>query len=123
MMIDILASNYGNLQDGRLKPLVAMTSKRLPQFPDLPTIVEEGYPSLVTDMWFGLAAPKGTPTEVIHKLQADISEALNEPVFKKKYADMGMNMVGSTPQDMQKIVDQAADRWKRVIEESNISIE
>jgi tripartite-type tricarboxylate transporter receptor subunit TctC len=70
-----------------------------------------------------LAAPKGTPTEVIHKLQADISEALNEPVFKKKYADMGMNMVGSTPQDMQKIVDQAADRWKRVIEESNISIE
>lgn len=123
MMIDILASNYGNLQDGRLKPLVAMTSKRLPQYPDLPTIVEEGYPSLVTDMWFGLAAPKGTPAEVIHKLQVDISEALNEPVFKKKYADMGMNMVGSTPQDMQKIVDQAADRWKRVIEESNISIE
>ncbi|MBB5216142.1 Bug family tripartite tricarboxylate transporter substrate binding protein [Parapusillimonas granuli] len=123
LMIDILASNYGNLQDGRLKPLVAMTSQRLPQYPNLPTVVEEGYPDLVTDMWFGLAVPKGTPQEVIQKLQTDISAALNEPAFKKKYADMGMNMVGSTPEEMQKVVDTAAARWKKVIEESKISIE
>lgn len=123
MMIDILASNVGNLQDGRLKPLVALTAERLPQYPNMPTVVEEGYPGLVTDMWFGLAAPNGTPKEVIDKLQKDISEALNEPTFKKKYAEMGMNMVGSTPEDMQAIVDAAATRWKQVIDEANISIE
>ncbi len=123
IMIDILASNYGNLQDGRLKPLVAMSSERLSQYPDLPTVVEEGYPDLVTDMWFGLAVPKGTPKDVIQKLQADISEALNEPAFKEKYAKLGMNMVGSTPEDMQTVVDKAAARWKQVIEEGNISIE
>jgi tripartite-type tricarboxylate transporter receptor subunit TctC len=123
MMIDIMASNMGNLQDGRLKPLASMTRERLPQFPDLPTIGEAGYPDLVTDLWFGLAAPTGTPAAVIDKLQRDISEVVRSPQMRDKYAALGMNMVGSTPAQMQELASKDGERWHRVIDTAGIRVD
>ncbi|BCN38807.1 hypothetical protein ALDI51_21260 [Alicycliphilus denitrificans] len=122
MMIDILASNTGNLQGKLLKPLASLTQQRLPQLPDVPTATEAGYP-MVTGIWFGMAAPRGTPAEVIDKIQKDISAIINEPAFKKKYEDQGMYMIGNTPAEMQKIVSTEAERWKKVIQDARISIE
>jgi len=122
MMIDIVASNAGNLQSNILKPLVSFTDKRLPQLPNVPTAAEAGYP-MVTGIWFGVAAPKGTPADVIDKIQKDISAIINEPAFKKKYGDQGMYMIGNTPAEMQKVVDTEAGRWKKVIQDAKISLE
>ena len=78
---------------------------------------------MVTGIWFGMAAPRGTPAEVIDKIQKDISAIINEPAFKKKYEDQGMYMIGNTPAEMQKIVSTEAERWKKVIQDARISIE
>lgn len=123
MMIDIMASNIGNLQEGRLRPLAAMTRERLPQFPALPTIGEAGYPDLATDLWFGLAVPAGTDAAIIAKLQRDIAEVVQAPQMREKYAAMGMNMVGSTPAQMRELVLKDGDRWRQVIQTAGIRIE
>ena len=123
MMIDIMASNMGNLQEGRLKPLAAMTRERLPQFPDLPTIGESGYPDLVTDLWFGLAVPSGTDPAVIDKLQRDIAKVVRSPKMREKYAALGMNMVGSTPAEMQALVSKDGERWRQLIQELDIRVD
>lgn len=123
MMIDIMASNMGNLQDGRLKPLAAMTKKRLTQFPNLPTIGEAGYPGIETDLWFGIAVPTGTDPAIIAKLQRDIAEVVLSPKMRDKYAALGMNMVGSTPEEMRARVKRDGDRWSKVITKANITIE
>ena len=123
IMIDIMASNMANLKEGRLKPLAAMTRERLPQFPDLPTIGESGYPDLVTDLWFGLVVPTGTDPAIVNKLQRDISSVIRSPQMREKYGALGMNMVGSTPQEMQALVSKDGERWRKLIQALDIRID
>jgi len=70
-----------------VKILFALTTKRIPQFPDMPTFVEKGYPNVVTDKFRGLVAPKGTPPEVIKILEDACKKALDDPDYKKLYTN------------------------------------
>jgi putative tricarboxylic transport membrane protein len=70
-----------------VKILFGLTSKRIPQFPDMPTFVELGFPNVVTDKFRGLAAPKGTPPEVIKILEEACKKVLDDPDYKKLYTN------------------------------------
>lgn len=123
LMIDILASNYGNLQGGKLKPLAVMTSERIPQLPGIPTIAEAGYPALAADMWFGLALPAKTPPAVVALLNKEITAIIDSPAMRSKYGALGMNMRGSTPTEMGELVKRDGERWSGVIRSANVKVE
>lgn len=123
MMIDILASNQGNLQSGKLKPLAVMTTQRVPQLPDVPTIAEAGYPALAADMWFGLALPATTPPEVVAALNKEITAIISSPEMRNKYGALGMVMKGSTPAEMGDLVKRDGDKWSAVIRKANVKVD
>jgi tripartite-type tricarboxylate transporter receptor subunit TctC len=71
-----LSTAVGQIKDGRLLALAVSTAKRSPQFPDVPTIAEAGFPKAEFNFWVGMLAPAGTPREVLGKLNAEIQKAL-----------------------------------------------
>ncbi len=89
------------LRAGKIKALAVAGKRRSPQFPDVPTTAEQGYPDLIASIWYGLFAPAGTPPEVINRIGADVRAVLLQPVFAEQQAKAkGLDVVNSTPQEL-----------------------
>jgi tripartite-type tricarboxylate transporter receptor subunit TctC len=88
------------LKANRIKALATAGKKRSPQFPDVPTTAEQGYPYLRASVWYGLFAPAGTPPEIVKKIHADVTAILKKPAFAQKHgASKGLQVVASTPKE------------------------
>jgi tripartite-type tricarboxylate transporter receptor subunit TctC len=88
------------LKANRIKALATAGSKRSPQFPDVPTTAEQGYPYLRSSVWYGLFAPAGTQPEIVKKINADVTEILRNPAFAEKHGtSKGLRVVASSPQE------------------------
>jgi tripartite-type tricarboxylate transporter receptor subunit TctC len=81
-----VATSAPQMKAGTLRPLVATTEKRLPDYPDVPTMAEAGYPGVGTTLWAGLFAPSGTPQPVLETLQKAVAEAMRSPLVLDAYA-------------------------------------
>lgn len=123
MMIDIIGSNYGTVKGGKLKVLAAMSEKRLPLLPEVPSVAELGLPGLAGDIWFAISAPAKTPPEIVAQLQRDIAAIARSPGMLEKFAPLGVEMVGSTPAEMDAIIQRDGARWSRVIREADVRVE
>lgn len=89
------------LKSGKLKALAIAAKERSPLFPEVPTTTEAGYPQVQASIWFGLAAPAGTPREIVDKLCSDARDALSDPAFTGRFITRpGWKRVASTPADM-----------------------
>ena len=112
------------LKGGSVRPIAALTRERMPEFPDLPTGVESGFPELgVAGNWWGLAAPKGTDPRIVERLSSEIRTALADPAVKKRFADVGMVTVGSTPAEFGQFIRSESARWKGIVERVGIQPE
>lgn len=88
------------LKAKRVKPLAIAGKKRSPQFPDVPTTAEQGYPYLLASVWYGLLAPAGTPVDIVNKINADVTAILKTPVFTERQGTArGLSIVASTPKE------------------------
>lgn len=98
------------LRSKRIKPLAIAGKKRSPQFPDVPTTAEQGYPYLLAAVWYGVFAPANTPANVVSKLNADITAILKNPSFiEKQGTARGLTIVGNSSQEFAaRIRDDAA---------------
>ncbi|MDM0089222.1 MULTISPECIES: tripartite tricarboxylate transporter substrate binding protein [unclassified Variovorax] len=123
MMIDIIGSNYGTVKGGKLKVLAAMSDKRLPLLPEVPSVAELGLPGLAGDIWFAISAPAKTPPEIVAQLQRDIAAIARSPAMLEKFAPLGVEMVGGTPAEMDAIIQRDGARWSRVIREADVRVE
>ena len=123
MMIDIIGSNYGTVKGGKLTVLAAMADKRLPLLPEVPSVAELGFPELAGDIWFAISAPARTPPAIINQSQREIAAIARSPGMREKFAPLGVEMIGSTPAEMDTIVKRDSTRWSRVIRDANIKIE
>jgi tripartite-type tricarboxylate transporter receptor subunit TctC len=123
MMIDIIGSNYGTVKGGKLKVLAAMSEKRLPLLPEVPSVAELGLPGLAGDIWFAISAPAKTPPEIVAQLQRDIAAIARSPAMLEKFAPLGVEMVGGTPAEMDAIIQRDGARWSRVIREADVRVE
>ena len=123
MMIDIIGSNYGIVKSGKLKVLAAMSDKRLPLLPEVPSVAELGLPGLAGDIWFAISAPGKTPPEIVAQLQRDISAIARSPAMLEKFAPLGVEMVGGTPAEMDAVIQRDGARWSRVIRDAAVKVE
>lgn len=122
-MFATMPSVMGHIRAGTLKPLAVTTTKRSVVMPDLPTVAESGLPDFALGAWFGYFAPKGTPKDVIDKINADINAVLEVPAIKQRLTNEGAAPVGGTPEDFAKYVASETQKWNAIVTELNIVLD
>jgi tripartite-type tricarboxylate transporter receptor subunit TctC len=103
------------IQAGKLRALAVTTEKRIPQLPDVPTMIESGFPNFVTVAWTGLLAPVHTPEPIITKLNATINQGLKTPEFTGALAKVSVDPLGGTPQDLTNTMKTELGRWSPIV--------
>ena len=122
--------SFGNMavvlplvREGRLRALAVSSLKRSFAVPELPTVAESGFPGFEATSWFGILAPAGTPTTIIRKLHVETVKALALPDVRTKFAELGMETVGNSPDEFAVIIKSEIPKWARVIKESGIKLD
>jgi tripartite-type tricarboxylate transporter receptor subunit TctC len=111
---------------GSLKAFAVTSKTRLAAAPDIPTVAEMGLPALMSSTWFGFFAPKGTPMDVVGRLNAATVEALADPAVQSRFAALGLEIFPreqQTPEALDALVRTDARKWWPIIRESGIRVE
>jgi len=122
-MFDNLPSALPQARAGRVKVLAQTCAARSPSAPDLPTMVEAGFPDFVVDGWYGMFAPARTPKPIVDKLSSDINKALKDPDSLEKWKTLGFDPIGSTPAEFAKRQKDDLAYWKQMIEYTGVKVE
>lgn len=113
----------GHIKAGKLKALAVTSEKRAALLPDVPTMVELGYPDVVVTSWQALGAPKGLPADVRKTIHDAMMAALKDPETAKKLTDPGFDVTATSPEDFAKFLKSELDKWKTVIEVGKITLD
>lgn len=113
--VDALTQNVGQIRAGALHALAITTPERSAAAPDIPTFAELGYPGVVAVNWVGLAAPAGTPVDVIDRLSAAVKVALQDQAIKDQFEIWGMFQIGSSPAEAEAFVAEEVAKWRDVV--------
>jgi tripartite-type tricarboxylate transporter receptor subunit TctC len=110
-----------HVKGGKLRAVATTGEKRSGTMPDVPTLIEQGYPGFSAYAWWGIFAPAGTPKPILDKFHASLVKALNLPDLNKQLTDqLGMDLVISSPEALQKWTLDEIARWGRVVKDSGI---
>ena len=112
-----------HIRAGKLKAIATGSPERLPQFPDVPTLSESGLKGVDVDMWYGFFAPKGTPTDVVTRLNQEIVGILDSPEARTAFEAQGLIPATSTPAALGEIVVRDRTRWADVVAKRGIQPE
>ena len=108
---------------GRLRALAYAAPKRFALLPDVPTFDESGLKGFEASSWFGLVAPAKTPRAVVDRLAQEAGRALREPDVQKRFADLGANLVGNTPEQFGAFVRAEITKWHAVVKAADIRLQ
>lgn len=108
------------VRGGKLRAFAVSSRKRSIAAPDLPTMAEMGYPGFEAVPWFGLLAPTGTSQEIIDTVHRDTVKVLAMPDVRKKFADNGLDVIGSTPAEFAEVIHTEIPYWAKIIKEAGI---
>jgi tripartite-type tricarboxylate transporter receptor subunit TctC len=110
-----------HVRGGRMRAIAVAGDKRSPALPEVPTLVEQGYPGLTAHAWWGIFAPAGTPKPVIDRLHAELVKVYNLPDVRKTLGEtLGMDLVVSTPDQLQQWLSAEMQRWGKIVRDNNI---
>jgi tripartite-type tricarboxylate transporter receptor subunit TctC len=112
-----------HIRAGKLKAIAAGSPKRLPQLPEVPTLIEAGLVGADVDMWYGLFAPKGTPAEIVDRLNKEVAAILGSAEAKSVFEAQGLAPTSSTPAALGEIVVKDRQRWADVVKSRGIQPE
>ena len=122
VMFDVLPGSLAHIRAGRVHALAVTTSTRAESLPDVPTIAET-VPGYEASTWFGVAAPKGTPVEIIAKLNQAINAGLADPAIKARLAEVGSAPMPTTPAAFGAMVAAETEKWGKVVKLSGAKAE
>ncbi|MBB5694190.1 Bug family tripartite tricarboxylate transporter substrate binding protein [Muricoccus pecuniae] len=105
---------------GQVRAIAVTGKERVPAFPDVATVGEQGLNDLIITSWIGISAPKGTPAEVVQRVNAALNQALSDPAVRERISGQGDEPGGSTPEAFDTLVRGDHARWGRVVKEKNI---
>jgi len=111
------------INDKRLTALGMTGLRRARIAPDIPTFDESGLPGFSITAWVGVVAPKGTPPEIIQKLNLEIGRALKDPDFASQLSTMGLDPLGSTPDEFATFLGKEIPRWKQIARDAEVKVE
>lgn len=113
-------STMPHVRAGRLRALAITGAKRSPSVPALPTIAEAGVPGFALDQWYSLFAPAGTPKEIVVKLYGEIAKTVADPATKERLLAMGLDPVGSPPDEFTAYLKTETVKWGKLVREAGI---
>jgi tripartite-type tricarboxylate transporter receptor subunit TctC len=122
VMFGVVPSSLGYIREGKLRALGVTTAKRLDVLSDVPTM-EEFLPGYEASGWYGIAAPKATPREIVEKLNQEINGAFADPKMKERLADLGCLVSAGSPADFEKFIAVETEKWAKVIRTAGIKAE
>jgi tripartite-type tricarboxylate transporter receptor subunit TctC len=111
------------IRDHRLNPIGQTGLRRAQVAPDIPTLDEAGLPGFNITAWIGVVAPKGTPDEIVKKLNGEIGRALKDPEFAGKISAIGIDPLGSTPEEFAAFLRKEIPRWQQIVRDADIKVE
>jgi tripartite-type tricarboxylate transporter receptor subunit TctC len=131
VMPDLIAGRltmaFGNIsavlplvRDGKLRALAVTSARRYGLVPDLPTMIEAGFPGFDSTAWFGLMAPAGTPADIIDKLHRESVRILALPDVRKRFDELGIEVVGNTPAEFAAVIATETPQWAKVIRDAGV---
>ena len=123
MIFDNMPSSLPLVKDGKLRALGVTSAQRSAAAPDIPTIAEQGLPGFDAVSWFALFAPAGTPKAIVDKLQIEVKKILVSPEVGRKLAEIGLEVVGSTPEELAAYQRSEITKWAKVVKESGAKVE
>jgi tripartite-type tricarboxylate transporter receptor subunit TctC len=126
ILIDQASSSLTHIKNGAIHAYAVTAKTRLESAPDIPTVDEAGLPGFYVSVWQGLWAPKGTPPEVVAKLNAAVREALADAEVQKRLKEIGQEMPTAeqqTAKGFQAFQKAEQDKWWPIIKAANIKVE
>lgn len=125
--IEASFQNFGTvvpyIKAGKMKALAVTSKERMPQLPDVPTMLESGLKDFDVTSWQAVAVPKGTPREIISKLQADIAKGFRSAETTQRFNNLGFEVVVNTPAEASAFFKAEIDRWATVVKASGATVD
>jgi tripartite-type tricarboxylate transporter receptor subunit TctC len=118
-MFDNLPGSIGHIKNGKARALGVTSLQRVASLPDVPAIAET-VPGYEADVYYGIAAPKGTPTEIVGKLNDAFNTVLKDPKLRTRIAELGAEPMPMSPSEFGKLVQSQTDKWAKVIKAAGI---
>lgn len=117
-----LAAALPHIKAGKLKAFAVTSPKRLSNLPDVPTLSESGLTGYDSTGWFGLVAPTGTPPQIIQRLHAEFTAALNDESIKSQMRQNGMEPIATSIEGFDSYIKSETQKWAKVIKQANIKL-
>jgi tripartite-type tricarboxylate transporter receptor subunit TctC len=122
IMFDTMPSSIQNIKAGKVSALAVTTASRAQALPELPT-VGDFLPGYESSQWYGLVAPRATPTEIVDKLNKEVNAALADPTFKARLAEVGGTPLALSPAEFGKLIVEDTAKWAKVVNFSGAKAE
>ena len=123
IMFDNLPTAMPHVKAGKLKALAVSTAKRSALAPELPTMAESGLPGFDLSTWFAFFAPAATPRELVQKISGDMQRALQQPDMKEQLTSIGVDIVGSTPEELAAFNRAELEKWSTIVKDSGAKLD
>jgi tripartite-type tricarboxylate transporter receptor subunit TctC len=120
VVADPMTTSLVHIEAGTLRAIAIAGDERSPKLPDVPTVVEAGYPKLQSPFWLGVVVPAGTPQPIIDKLNAAFGESMKPPETRALLAKLGADIKIGTPDEFRKMLAAELALWSGVVKAANI---
>jgi len=117
-----IATVLPHIKAGRMRALAVSAGKRSSVVPEVPTVSETGIPGYEFDVWYGMLFPAGTPRPIVRKANLEINRALGTPALMQRFAALGLEPAGNTPEEFRALIDSEVKKWNKVVEGAKIRI-
>lgn len=122
-MFATIPSVITHIQSGKLLAIAVSSAKRSRSLPEVPTMIESGYPGFEAGSWFGFFAPRGTPQSIINRLNQAVNEIIKEPAIDKQMVFAGADPVGGSPEQFKNFIVSEFKKWQSVVKDSGATAE
>lgn len=122
-MFSASSASGPHVKSGKLRALATTGTERSSSFPDLPTVAESGLPGFSVYEWNGLFARSGTPQPILQKLETEVRQIMEQPDVRKRFAELGAEVVGSNSAELGEFVRTETAKWAKVIREAKIQVD
>ena len=114
---------FGHVRDGKIKALGVATPKRLPELPEVATMIESGVPDFVAGSWTGLMAPAGTPKDIVQRLNTELNAALASPEVKDRFQKLAAESRPGSPEDFRAFIVKEIPKWQAMAKLAGVKAE
>jgi tripartite-type tricarboxylate transporter receptor subunit TctC len=123
LVIDGLLPNLPHIRAGKMKALAVTNARRAPAAPDIPTMAQAGVPAYVSDTWYALLAPAGTPPAVLEQLRSATDAVLKSPALREKFVQQGAEPAGGGAAALDELMRADLARWRKVVADAKLQVD